>query len=132
MTRELAGRAMAVRHRPQYVSTRLAPDAPNGGQVLDRIGAKLVTTQNFRIIAWTSEFEDGSRKVNYELLKEIETDIWKRLATSDTLAGARKALLIHTPSSGWLVRLIWQSTSQVNRELISSGSAVSGPRATFQ
>ena len=93
-----------------------------------------MAAQNFRIIAWTSEFKDGSRKVNYELLKETETDIWKPLATSDTLAGARKALLFHTPSSGWLVELIWRSTSQANRELISKGSAsaVSGPRANWQ
>ena len=93
-----------------------------------------MTTQNFRIIAWTSEFKDGSRKVNYELLKETETDIWKPLATSDTLAEVRKALLSHAPNTGWLVQLIWQSTSQANRELISSGSAsaVSGPRANWQ
>jgi hypothetical protein len=93
-----------------------------------------MTTQNFRIIAWTSELKDGSRKVNYELLKETETDIWKPLGSSDTLAAARKALLIHTPSSGWLVQLIWQSTSQANRALISSASAsaVSGPGANWR
>ena len=34
-----------------------------------------MTAQSFRIIAWTSEFKDGPRKVNYELLKETETDI---------------------------------------------------------
>jgi hypothetical protein len=92
-------------------------------------------TQNFRIIAWTSEFKDGSRKVNYELLKEAETDIWQPLGTSDILAAARKALLIHTPSRrGWLVQLIWQSTSQANRALISSASAsaVSGPGANWR
>ena len=92
-----------------------------------------MTTENFRIIAWTSELKDGSREVNYELLKETEPDIWKPLATSDTLAGARKALLFHTPSSGWLVQLIWHSTSQANRALISSASAsaISGPGATW-
>jgi len=88
-------------------------------------------TQNFRIIAWTSEFKDGSRKVDYELLKETETDTWEPLGISYILAAARKALLIHAPSSCWLVQLIWQSTSQANRTLISSASpsAVSGPGA---
>ena len=93
-----------------------------------------MTAKNFRIIAWTSEFTDGSRKVNYELLKETETDIWQPLGTSDTLAGARKALLFHTPSSGWLVQLIWQTTSQANGAFISPGSAsaVSGPGANWR
>jgi len=57
-----------------------------------------MTTQRFRIVEWTSEFRDGSRRVNYELLKETE-DSWQRLGTSDTLAAARKALLFHTPNS---------------------------------
>ena len=93
-----------------------------------------MTAQSFRIIAWTSEFKDSPRKVNYELLKETETDIWQPLGTSDTLAGARKALLLHTPSSGWLVQLIWQSTSQASRALIAAGSAtaVSGPGANWR
>ena len=57
-----------------------------------------MTTQRFRIVEWTSEFKDGSRKVMYELLKQTG-DGWQPLETSDTLAGARKALLFHTPNT---------------------------------
>jgi len=59
----------------------------------------LVTTQRFRIVEWTSEFKDGSRKVMYELLKQTG-DSWQPLGTSDTLAAARKALLFHAPHTG--------------------------------
>ena len=90
-----------------------------------------MTIQKLRNVEWTSEFKDGSRKVAYELLKQTERDGWQPLGISDTLAGARKALLLHTPSGGWLVQLIWQSASQANRALIAPGSAtaVSGPGA---
>ena len=60
----------------------------------------LVTTQRFRIVEWTSEFKDGSRKVTYELLKQTERDSLQLLGTSDTLAAARKALLFYTPHDG--------------------------------
>ena len=59
----------------------------------------------FRIIEWTSQYEDGSRKVEYELLKQTgsKPDSWQPLGTSSTLAGARKALLFYTPQgSCWL------------------------------
>jgi hypothetical protein len=60
-----------------------------------------VTTQRFRIVEWTSEYTDGSRKVVYELLKQTgkNSASWKPLGTSSTLEGACKALLFHAPNS---------------------------------
>jgi hypothetical protein len=64
--------------------------------------ADLTMTQRFRIVEWTSTFKDGSRKVSYELLKQIggRRGRWQQLGTSDTLSAARKALLFYTPNGG--------------------------------
>jgi hypothetical protein len=64
--------------------------------------ATLMTRPRFRIIEWTSEYKDGSRKVEYELLKQTDRwpDGWQPLGTSSTLEGARKALLFYTPYGG--------------------------------
>jgi len=59
-----------------------------------------VTTQKLRIVEWTTEFKGGSRKVTYELLKQTDKGEWQPLGTSNTLAGARKALLFYTPNGG--------------------------------
>jgi hypothetical protein len=81
------------------------PEAGQGPSALEKnlythpLELNLVTTQRFRIVEWTSEFNDGSRKVMYELLKQTG-DSWQPLGTSDTLAAARKALLFHTPNTG--------------------------------
>jgi hypothetical protein len=57
--------------------------------------------QRFRIVEWTSIFEDGSRKVSYEVLRQTEGSHthWQRLGTSDTLVAARKALLFYAPNA---------------------------------
>jgi hypothetical protein len=53
--------------------------------------------QAFRIIEWTSEFKDGSRKVEFELLRHSDEmpDSWEQLGTSRTLEWARKAPLFY-------------------------------------
>ena len=58
-----------------------------------------MTRPRFRIVEWTSEYQDGSRKVEYELLKQTGSrpDLWQPLGTSNTLEAARKALLFYTP-----------------------------------
>ena len=58
-----------------------------------------MTRPRFRIVEWTSEYQDGSRKVEYELLKQTGSrpDHWQPLGTSNTLEAARKALLFYTP-----------------------------------
>jgi hypothetical protein len=61
--------------------------------------------QRFRIVEWTSEFKDGSLKIEYELLKQTGSGPggWERLGTSSTLDRARTALLFYAPSgSCWL------------------------------
>jgi hypothetical protein len=64
-----------------------------------------MTTQRFRIVEWTSEFKDGSLKIEYELLKQTGSrpGSWERLGTSSTLDRARKALLFYAPNgSCWV------------------------------
>jgi hypothetical protein len=55
----------------------------------------------YRIIEWTSVFKRGPQVVEYELQTESANDPnkWDTLGTSLTLDDARKALLLHAPSS---------------------------------
>jgi hypothetical protein len=54
----------------------------------------------FRIVEWTSEFQDGSREVTYELQAQHPKNPknWLSVGLSATLADARKALLFQTPN----------------------------------
>jgi hypothetical protein len=64
-----------------------------------------MTTQRLRIVEWTSEFKDGSLKIEYELLKQTAggSGGWEPLGTSSTLDRARTALLFYAPNgSCWL------------------------------
>jgi hypothetical protein len=53
--------------------------------------------EEIRIVEWTSEFQDGSREVTYELQAQDpeKPRNWQPLGLSGTLADARKALLFH-------------------------------------
>jgi len=53
----------------------------------------------YRILEEISIFADGSRRVEFTLQVQCATNPsqWRTLATSATLAEARKALLLHAP-----------------------------------
>jgi hypothetical protein len=59
--------------------------------------------QRFRIVEWTSEFNDGSCEVKYELQSLDKQKRWKSLGMSATLSDARRTLILLTPNNHcWL------------------------------
>jgi hypothetical protein len=62
--------------------------------------ASRIVIEKFRIVEWTSEFQDGSRQVTYEVQAQDPKNPknWQSLGLSDSLADARKAILFHTPN----------------------------------
>jgi hypothetical protein len=58
-----------------------------------------VETKKFRIIEWTSQFQDGSYEVKYELQSKDGQKTWRSLGTSATLSEARMALILLTPNN---------------------------------